>query len=68
MTKQLGKLTKARREQVEAQYHRMKPADFDAAMSRVIRHTPSAIRLPRQLVQALRIVAESRAKPGIRRW
>ena len=72
MANRLGKLTKARREKVEAEYHRMKPANFDAAMTRAKRYSPDTIRLPRQLVQTLKMVAESEGEAEyqamVRRW
>ncbi|HYR74706.1 MAG TPA: hypothetical protein VEM96_02585 [Pyrinomonadaceae bacterium] len=40
-----AKLSKAKRDKVELEYHRMKPEDFDAAMSQAKRHAPEAIRL-----------------------
>jgi hypothetical protein len=40
-----AKLSKADREKVESEYHRMKPEDFDAAMSRAKPRAPEAIRL-----------------------
>jgi hypothetical protein len=43
MKKQFAKLPKAEREKVELEYHRMKPEDFDATMSRVKQHAPTAI-------------------------
>lgn len=40
-----AKLSKADREKVESEYHRMKPEDFDAAISRAKPHAPEAIRV-----------------------
>jgi hypothetical protein len=40
-----AKLSRAGREKVESEYYRMKPEDFDAAMSRAKPHTPKAISL-----------------------
>jgi hypothetical protein len=72
MKKQVGKLPKAEREKIEAQYHRMNPADFDERMSQAKRYSPSAIRLPRELVETLKMVAESEGEPEyqamVRRW
>ena len=42
MKKQLGKLSKAEQEKVEREYHRMKPEDFDEAISRARKHVPAA--------------------------
>ncbi len=36
-------LSKEEREKVESEYHRMKPEDFDKAMTRAKRHAPVAI-------------------------
>ena len=72
MRKRVEKLTKAEREKVEAEYHRMKPANFDAAMTRAKRYSPDTIRLPRQLVQTLKMVAKSEGEAEyqamVRRW
>jgi predicted DNA binding CopG/RHH family protein len=72
MKKRFGKLIGAEREKIEAQYHRMKPQDLDETMASARRHTPSTIRLPRQLVQALKKVAESEGEAEfqtmVRRW
>ncbi len=43
MKKQFAKLSKAEREKVESEYHRLKPQDFDEAMTRAKRQTPVAI-------------------------
>lgn len=43
MKKQFAKLSKAEREKVESEYHRLKPQDFDEAMAGAKRHTPVAI-------------------------
>ena len=39
MKKQFAKLSKAEREKVEAEYHAMRPEDFDKAMSQAKRNT-----------------------------
>jgi hypothetical protein len=38
-----AKLSKAEREKVESEYHRLKPQDFDGAMTRAKRHTPITV-------------------------
>lgn len=43
MKKQFSKLSKTERAKVESEYHRLKPQDFDEAMTRAKRHTPVAI-------------------------
>ena len=72
MKKQFGKLAKTEREKIEAQYQRMKPADFQERMSQAKRHSPGAIRLPAKLVETLKMVAESEGEPEyqtmVRRW
>ncbi len=72
MRKRFGKLPKAERERIEAQYHGMKPEEFDRVMSRAKQHTPIAIRLPQQLVRTLKRVAESEGEleyqTMVRRW
>ena len=72
MKKQFGKLPKAERERVEAQYHSMNPADLEERMSQAKRHGPGAIRLPAKLVETLKVVAESEGEPEyqalVKRW
>ena len=72
MKKQFGKLPKTEREKIEAQYHRIKPEDLDEPMSHAKRYTPSVIRLPPELVETLKMVAESEGEPEyqamVRRW
>jgi uncharacterized protein YukE len=72
MTRHFGKLPKAQREAVEAEYHGMNPRAFEETMARAKRHSPAAIRLPRQLVQNLKAVAESEGEAEyqsmVRRW
>lgn len=72
MTKRFGKLPRAEREKIEVRYHRMKPQKLDEVISRAKRHAPSAIRLPAQLVKALKSVAESEGESEyqvmVRRW
>ncbi len=72
MKKRFGKLPKSERLKIEAQYHRMKPEDLNKPMSHARRHSPSAIRLPPELVESLKMVAESEGEPEyqamVRRW
>ena len=72
MKQQISKLPKVEQERIELQYHRMKPEAFDARMSRAKRHSPGAIRLPQQLVETLKMVAESEGETEyqamVRRW
>ena len=62
MKKKFGKLSKREQHKVEAEYHRMKPEDFDEVMSTAARHTPNAVRLPSRLVERLKTVAEREGK------
>ena len=72
MKKQVGKLANAEREKIEAQYHRMNPADFEERMSQAKRHSPGALRLPAKLVETLKMVAESEGEREyqamVKRW
>jgi len=43
MKKQFGKLSKAERQKIESEYHRLKPREFNKSMSRAIPQKPSAI-------------------------
>jgi len=72
MKKQFGKLPKAEREKIERQYHRMNPTDLDERMAHAKRHSPGAIRLPAELIETLKMVAESEGEAEyqamVRRW
>jgi predicted DNA binding CopG/RHH family protein len=72
MKKQFSKLSKAKQEKIELAYQHMKPEEFDEPMSQAKRHTPAAIRLPAQLVEALKAVADSEGEPVyqtmVRKW
>ena len=72
MKRLFGKLPKREREKIEAEYHRMKPADFDERMSHAKRRAPGAIRLPPELVKSLQTLAASEGEPEyqamVRRW
>jgi hypothetical protein len=43
MKKQFAKLSKAEQEKVELEYHRMRPEEFEKAMSQAKRHTLTAV-------------------------
>jgi predicted DNA binding CopG/RHH family protein len=72
MKKQFGKLSKAEQEKIESKYHQMKPEEFDELMSEAKQHTPDTVRLPSQLVEALKILAELEGEPRyqtlVRKW
>jgi hypothetical protein len=72
MKKQLAKLAESERQEIEAEYHRMSPRDFDDRMSRAKHQSPGAIRLPSKLVQNLKTLAESEGEPEyqamVKRW
>ena len=63
MTKQFGKLSKAEQEKVELEHHQMQPEEFDGAMSQAKRRSPNAIRLPPQMVETLKTLAEIEGEP-----
>ena len=58
MKKRFAKLSKAEQAKVEAEYHRMKPDDFDETMSTATRQSPNPVRLPNRLVEKLKAIAE----------
>ncbi len=62
MKKKFAKLTKKEQEKVEAEYHRMKPEDFDETMSSPTRQSPNTVHLPNRLVEKLKTVAEQQGK------
>jgi hypothetical protein len=72
MKKRFNKLTRAEQEKVEAEYHRMKPEDFDEQMARAEHHSPDAIRLPNHLVAVLKAIAELEGEAHyqtmVRKW
>jgi hypothetical protein len=72
MTMKFAELTKSERAKVEADYHRMKPEELDAVISRARPHSPDAIRLSPGLVRKLKTVAKSEGEPEYRtmvqRW
>ncbi len=72
MKNRFGKLTKAKQETIELEYHQMNPHKFDEHMSQAKTHVVESIRLPRQMVQSLKSVAESEGKRGyktmVRKW
>lgn len=72
MKKKFGKLSKEEQEKREAEYHRMKPEEFDRLMTRARRHTPHAIRLPAAWIERLEAMAEMEGAPGyhsmVQRW
>ena len=66
MKKKFSKLTKSAKAKVEAEYHRMKPEELDAVISRAKSHSPDAIRLSPRLVRKLKTVAESEGESEYR--
>lgn len=58
MKKRFSNLTKAEQEKVEAEYHQMKPEDFDEQRARAKHHSPDAIRLPKDLITVLQAMAQ----------
>jgi hypothetical protein len=72
MKKKLSSLSKKDQKKAEAEYHRMRPGDFDEIMSIATEHTPNAVRLPGRLVEKLRTVAEQKGKSEyetmVKRW
>ena len=64
--------SKSERGKIEAEYHRMEPADLDERMSHAKRHSPGAIRLPPKLVENLQSLAEFEGEREyqamVRRW
>jgi hypothetical protein len=72
MKRQFRRLPKKERERIEGEYHSMSPRDFDDRMSRTKRQSPGAIRLPSQLVENPKTLAESEGEPEyqtmVKRW
>ena len=58
MKKQFSKLSKTEQEKVEAEYHQVKPEDFDELMTHAGHHSPDAIRLPNDLIAVLKAMAK----------
>lgn len=72
MKKQVSKLSKAAQEKRELEYHQMNPAEFDEQMSGAKKHVTDSIRLPREMVETLKAMAESEGERGyqtmVRKW
>ncbi len=72
MKKRFGRLPKSERQKIESQYHRMKPEDLDKPMSHARHHSPGAIRLPPEMIETLKMVAEAEGEAEyqamVRRW
>ncbi|MDT5124129.1 MAG: CopG antitoxin of type toxin-antitoxin system [Acidobacteriota bacterium] len=58
MKRRFAKLSKAEQEEVELEYHRMKPQQLDELLSKSKRYAPEAIRLPPDLIEPLKTIAE----------
>lgn len=58
MKKRFSKLTKTEQEKIEAEYHQMKPEDFDEQMMDAKHHSPDVIRLPKDLIAILQAMAQ----------
>ena len=58
MKKRFGKLSKEEQEKIESEYHRMKPEQFGALMTRAKHHSPDTIRLPANWIKELEVMAE----------
>lgn len=72
MKKRFGKLSTAEQEKIELEYHQMDPDDFDEPMSKAKKHMATSIRLPGELVETLKVVAELEGERGyqpmVRKW
>jgi len=72
MKKRFGKLSKAEQEKIELEYHQMKPDEFDEQMSNAKKHAADSIRLPGEMVETLKIVAELKGERDyqtiVRKW
>jgi hypothetical protein len=72
MKKEFAKLPRGAQEKVEFEYHGMKPEEFDMLMAGAKPHSPDTIRLPRRMVETLKVVAETAGEKGyetlVRRW
>jgi len=72
MKKRFSSLSKAEQEKIELEYHQMNPADFDDLMSQAKTVATASIRLPGELVEALKILAKLEGERGyqtmVRKW
>lgn len=72
MRKRFSKLTKTKQEEIELEYHQTNPPEFDEQMSKAKKHVAEAIRLPREMVETLKVMAESEGERGyqtmVRKW
>ncbi|MEK6407672.1 MAG: hypothetical protein AABN34_11970 [Acidobacteriota bacterium] len=72
MKKRFGKLSKAEQEEIELEYHQANPDEFDEQMSKGKKHVADSIRLPGEMVETLKVMAESEGERGyqtmVRKW
>lgn len=72
MKKRFGSLSETEQEKIENKYHQMNPADFDDMMSEAEIASTTSIRLPGNIVEALKIVAklegERKYQNMVRKW
>lgn len=72
MKKRFGDLSKAEQEKIEMEYHQVNPDEFDDLMSVAKTYTTVSIRLPGELVEALKVVAKLEGERGyqsmVRKW
>jgi hypothetical protein len=72
MKRRFDELSKTEQEAVELAYQQMEPEEFDEQMAQAKRQAPAALRLPPELVESLKAVAESEGEPEyqtmVRRW
>ena len=72
MKKRLGDLSKAEQEKIEVGYHHKDAAEFDGPMSQAKTYATASIRLPGELVETLKVVAQLEGERGyqsmVRKW
>lgn len=72
MKKRFGKLSKAEQEEIELEYHQTNPDELDEQMSKGKKHVADSIRLPGEMVETLKVMAESEGERGyqtmVRKW
>ena len=70
--KRFARLSKTEQKKVELEYHGMRPEEFKELMANARPHTPTAIRLPKKLIETLKTFAdmagEREYQTMVQRW
>lgn len=72
MKRRFADLTETEQATVELTYHQLNPDEFDELMTQAKQQVPALLRLPSELVENLKTVAETEGEPEyqtmVQRW